>query len=203
MIQKPKDYESAQAFDGEYETIPVGAHVCRIVGARVERTQTGLDMLALQIDIAEGSKLDGFYKRRFESAKKFKPDAKWSGTYRTVIADKDGNTKGMFKGLITCVEDSNSGFKFNWDERTLVTKSVGFNFGEEEYEASDGTIKAIVKPRFPMKVEKVRSGDYTLLERKKLDITQGHTNVGGYGFTNIPAPGDADVPPIEDDLPFD
>ena len=194
MITKPRDYENARAFDGEFESIPVGGHICRIIGARVEKTQTGLDMLALQIEIADGTKLDGYYHRRFDSAKRNRPDAKWPGTYRTLIADKDGNTKGVFKGVVTSVEKSNPPYVWNWDEGSLKGKYIGFNYGEEEFQGNDGNVRTIVKPRFPLSVDRVKSGDYQTLECKKLQLTHGQNTVGGYSFSEQPGPNEEKLP---------
>lgn len=206
MITKPRDYDTAQAFNGEIETIPVGGHICRIIGAKVEETKDShLPMIALQLEIADGTKLDGYYKRRFEYAKRSRVDAKWPGIYRTVITGPDGNTKGVFKGLITSIEDSNPGFQFNWDERSLMGKMVGFNFGEEEYPKSDGTVGVTVKPRFALSVPKVKAGDFRILERKTLNTTNQHststTRIGGFDFTQVPPPDDSNLPG-DDDLPF-
>ena len=192
MIQKPRDYDTAQAYDGQFETIPVGGHICRVIGVRLEKTQTGLDMLALQLEIADGTSLDGYYRRRFESIKKSRPDAKWPGTYRTLIADKDGNTKGVFKGVITAAEKSNPPYVWNWDEGSLKGKYIGFNFGEEEFQGNDGKVRVNVKPRFPLSVDKVKSGDYQMLEKKPLNIAH---SVGGYNFQpEQPGPNEEKLP---------
>lgn len=196
MITKPQDYETAKAYDGQNETIPVGGHICRILAARVEKSpRTNLDMLAVQIEIADGTKLDGYYHRRFDVSKKYRADAKWPGIYKRTIADENGNTKSVFKGLITAVEKSNPPYTFNWDENSLKGKYVGFNFGEEEYLDSKGEVRVNVKPQFPLTVERVRSGDYPILERKKLDGSTSGANVGGYNFTpEQPGPNEEKLP---------
>lgn len=49
-------------------------------------------------------------------------------------SDKDNRTKSYFKGCITAIEESNPGYKFNFDERTLDNKLVGIIFRDEEYD---------------------------------------------------------------------
>lgn len=54
-------------------------------------------------------------------------------TTRVALEDKDGNTNPYFKGFITAVEESNPGYKWNWDEKTLKGKKIGIVFRMEEY----------------------------------------------------------------------
>ncbi len=97
--------------------------------------------------------------------------------------------------IITAVEKSNPPYTFNWDENSLKGKYVGFNFGEEEYLDSKGEVRVNVKPQFPLTVERVRSGDYPILERKKLDGNASGASVGGYNFTpEQPGPNEEKLP---------
>ena len=153
------DYANARAFTGENERLAVGGHVCIIRAARCEISRSGKEMLVLYFDINEGSEFDGFYKRRFDRMKAGNSEAKWPGVYYAVSTNDDGDTSPMFKGLITCIEDSNDGYKWNWNETSLNGKHVGFNFGEEEYEhRASGEIRTSVKPMFPATVARVREG---------------------------------------------
>ena len=168
----PNDYDSAKAYTGggSFATLPVGGHVCSIIDAREATSRQGNPMLEVAIDIAEGGPDDGFYKDMFESKRASKPDAKWPCIFRTGLLNKEGKTSGFFKGLITAIEDSNAGYNFKatgGDEKTLKGKMVGFNFGEEEWRKSDGSIGVSVKPFWAVSVEKVREG-IDPPERKKL-----------------------------------
>lgn len=44
-----------------------------------------------------------------------------------------GNGLPFFKGVLTSLEESNPGFRWNWDESTLVGKKVGGVFGREQF----------------------------------------------------------------------
>ena len=35
--------------------------------------------------------------------------------------------------MITCIEESNEGYEWNWDEKTLKGKKIGVLFGREQY----------------------------------------------------------------------
>ena len=51
-----------------------------------------------------------------------------------------------------------SGFKWNWDERSVSGKMVGMVFGEEEYRKTDGTIGTSVKAQMARSVQAIRDG---------------------------------------------
>lgn len=191
-MRQPSDYATAPAqMGGEFEKLPVGGHVCKILNAKVEQSRSGLDMLVLAIEIADGTPLDGYYKRAYERAKAYRVDAKFPGVYRSTVTKQDGTTNPMFKGLMTAIEKSNPGYTWNWNEATLAGKFVGFNFGEEEFLTQQGEVRTNVKPRFPASVEDVRKGDMIPPAIKKLAGTERHA-----GVEFVPAPTD-------DDLPFD
>ena len=161
----PNDYDSTKAYDGTggYTPLPVGGHICRIVGARATQSSKGNDMIEIAFDIAEGGEYDGKFKERHDFLRKSKPDAKWpnGGMFRTGILTKDGKTSGYFKGLITAVEESNPGYSFKGsgcNEETMRGKLVGFNFGEEDYKGSDGKIWTSVKPFYAVSVQTVKNG---------------------------------------------
>lgn len=140
-MKPTQDFETAQAYTGESEKLPIGGHVCMIRNARCELSKSGKEMLVLAFDISEGSESDGYYQRRFNRARNGNPDAKWQGVYRSTTTRDDGSTNPMFKGLITAIEESNAGYKWNWNEVSLHGKYVGFNFGEEEYVNQMGEIR--------------------------------------------------------------
>ena len=163
MIPIPNDYGTARAYDGtNAPQLTPGGHICRIRGARMEKTQmTNRDMLVIAFDICEGSAFDDYYKAAFERRQKFDNTAKWPGMFRTTITTADGRTNSFFKGFITAVEESNQGYSFTdtyGDERALNGRLVGFNFGEEEYEANNGETRVAVKPFYAVSVGKVREG---------------------------------------------
>jgi len=51
----------------------------------------------------------------------------------------------LFKGFTTAVENSNPGYQWNWDEKSLVGKKLCGVFGLEEYEKQDGTVGVATK----------------------------------------------------------
>lgn len=160
-IKRYDDYEKTQAYDGEYETLPLGGHICKVMGTKIETYDWG-EVLVVALDIAEGEPT-GFYQRQYNRRIETDAAAKWPGTFRQPIpqnngTEKDTKTKGFFKGMITAIEKSNPGYTWNWDERSLVGKKVGGVFGQEEYRTQDGAVKLSTKCTALRSVDTIRKG---------------------------------------------
>jgi len=160
-MKKFGGYETTQAYDGDFEVLPLGGHYCEIKGVKMENYAWG-DMLVLYLDIADGDN-KGFFTRQYNRKKQQNPDAKWPCTYRQGVpkddgSEKDNKTKGFFKGMVSCVEKSNPGYVWNWEEKTLTGKKIGGVFGQEEFVASDGTVKLATKCVFVRSYEAIKNG---------------------------------------------
>lgn len=183
-MQKPQGFDEALTATGDYETLEPGGYICIIKNAAVEKTRTGKEVLKLALDIAEGEHKD-YYKRQFDKRKEFNADAKWSGIYSQLT---EGKSTPFFKGLIANIEASNSGYKWNWDEKTLIGKQFGGVFGEEEYIANDGQVKKATKCVQVRSVEQIRKG---------VEIPPLKTLNGNSPNSSI------DITPVDDDVvPF-
>lgn len=171
-MKKPNDFDKATAYDGNSTrmTLTEGCHICRIQGAREETSRGGSEMLVVAFEIAEGGDLDGYYKDRHEFLTRYNTDAKWPGVFRSVVTRRDGSTNPFFKGLIAAIEESNPGYRFDFDNpATLRGKMVGFNFGLREYVKGDNTIGTIVEPFYAVSVQTVRAGTLQPPKPKLLD----------------------------------
>lgn len=166
-MNKPQGYDEAQAF-GEFETLPAGGYKCIIKKVVCEKTQVGKEYLKIGFDIAEG-KFKDFYQKKFTNDTRSEP--KWSGVW-TVFTDgyNPGTTNPKFKGLITSVEASNDGFKFNFNEQELVNKKVGLVFREEDFIGIDGQLHTAVKPFFAVSYDKAE--DAKIPNKKEISDEQ-------------------------------
>ena len=183
MIKLPSDYDSARAYTGgsSFPTLPVGPHICKIIGARVEESN-GNNYLAVAFDIAEGGPDDGYYAQLYDRKKQFSDAPKWPGRFSCPLTTREGKTNGRFKGFLTSVEESNPPYNFKQiggDETTLKGKLVGFNFGEEEWRRTDGKVVSTVKPFYAVPVSKVREG-IEPPEARKLNDNQAQMERQGF-----------------------
>ena len=132
-----KDFDKVEAKGmDDFRGLPIGAYECVIKDARLNHNEeTGKNTLKISIDIASGEYKDYFLKA-YETDTRI--DRKWNNNAIRYIA-YEGDNVAFFKGFITTVENSNIGYKWNWEESTLKGKKVCGVFQYEEYEKQDGT----------------------------------------------------------------
>ena len=195
MIALPHDYNQAAAYDGSGgpRLVP-GGYICKIVGAREEKvnTQNGpRSKFVLTFDIAEGE-FAGYYDAQFKRDKKQNASgAKWRGTYDTFLLTNEGATNPFFKGLLTCIDNSNAPFvcvvNGQFNEANLKGKLVGLLFREEEYIGSnDGKKHKAVKACAARSVQTIREGSFDIPEPKLLQGNAPSRNAAPTaGFTQV------------------
>ena len=132
-MKKINDFENVQATSGEFSRPTAGGYVCIITSA--EDVPMGADgkgdYLKIEYDIAEGD-FEDYYQEQFDRWGGF-----WSARFIRSYKEK---AIGMFKHFINCVESSNVGFVWDWQETNLEGQKVGLVIGEEEYIKNDGSI---------------------------------------------------------------
>lgn len=164
-MEKVQGYDEAQAITGEYERLNAGGYICKIISAKEEKSKSGKRMLVLALDIAEGDKKD-FFRNRFNDNSN--PDKKWpaGAIYRQMLEGE--KAAGFLKGLMTSLEASNDGFKWDWNEKKLADLKCGAIFGEEEYEKMDGSVGTTTKVKFIRTIKAIQDGNFKVPELKKL-----------------------------------
>ena len=121
------------------ETLPVGGYVAKIMDATIISYDWG-DVLKVDFDIAEGE-YKGFFATDYRN--NTNDDKKWRGTYRINIPNESNqyfdSQRKSFNNFIACLEETNSGFHFDWDERKLKGKGIGVLFRNKEWEYNGST----------------------------------------------------------------
>ena len=212
-MKKFSGYEEAKTNEFENkERLQLGPHYCKIMKAEVLELKTKegkpFEQLQLRIDIAEPDEQAGFYNKKFqEDAKEDALNAKWKGFYNLTVPEDNSEEfiKNNFKTLTTSIEKSNPGYKWNWEENTLVGKIFCGVFGLEEFVNLEGNTITFTRCRFVRSTEnmdkisipKVKLADKTTMdyeeyiEMKKAERKNSNNN------TN------SELSKIEDDsLPF-
>ncbi len=154
---------------GEFKNLPAGGYVCKILKAECGTSKNGNEMLVLSLDIAEGE-YAGYYMDGFNARKEKAKDGETPKWYCKMYQLTEGNSEKFYKGLITTIEQSNSGYKWDFDEKSLKNKLIGVIFGEEEY-TYNGEIKVNVKPTYTRAIDKIRKGDFNVPARKTAPIS--------------------------------
>lgn len=132
-----KDFDKIEAKGmDDFKALPIGAYECKIVNAvENHNDQSGKTTLKVMVDIASGEYKD-YFKKRYDSNTAI--DRRWDNNATKYLAFEGENTS-FFKGFITTVENSNVGYKWNWEESTLRDKKIVGVFQYEEYKKQDGT----------------------------------------------------------------
>lgn len=144
--------------------LPAGGYVIKLLKCTDVPEYNRLDFY---FDIAEGE-YKNFYSDRYKS----NPNAnkKWGGRFSKSYDSNNERALPFFKQFVTAVQNSNKGFV--WDEeheQQFVNKIVGATFRDEEFVGQNGKVATSCKPDMFHSVDKIRSGDFTIREIKKLD----------------------------------
>lgn len=199
------------------ERLKLGGHICKVLEAKIEQFTSNKDgkqyeTLVIKFDIEAPDEQAGFYSDKFsEDARKDALNAKWKGYHRVSVPNDDSEDfiKSNFKAFTTSIEESNPGYKWNWEENTLVGKTFGGIFGLEEFVTTDGKTITMTKIRFVRSITKigeagipkVKLADKTFMEyeeyvaKKKAERDGGNNSAGSMGTVQ-----EGTMNP--DDLPF-
>lgn len=182
------DYEKTQALTDSVQ-LPAGGYIVKILGTELVEYDN-YSKLLISLDIIEGEFKDYFASRyRADSS----PDRKWKGVFRLSVPTDDGSeqdsfTKRLFKSAIEAIEDSNSGYHWDWDEAKLKGKTVGLLVRRKEwdYKGKQGWAPECFKL---IGADLIRSGKFTVPADKPLSGSA----------SSVPTATDTSV---DDDLPF-
>ena len=171
-----ENYENIQASSGEFARPGNGGYILEIVNVTDvpynEQTGKG-DYLRIDYDIASGE-FKGYYTAQNERF----GGGKW---FANVIKSYKEKALGMFKHFTNCVEESNPGFKWNWQENKLIGCRFGATLQEEEYEKNDGSIGTRLIVKDIKTVKQIMDGDFKVPATKKLERTAAPVN----GFAEL------------------
>lgn len=195
-----------KAFEGYNETkvmtdrpvLPAGAYPVVIKAAK-EKVYKGANgefrRLEISFDISEGE-FKGFFTDDYRSQNFNPEDQKWKGVLRLSIPSGDGSkndetTKSIFKTNMTAVEESNTGYRWDWEEETLKDKNAVCVFRNEEW-AFEGRTGWKAQPFKLISTEQYTSGKFKLPNDKPLTNKPASAPVSD-NFEEILS---------DDDLPF-
>lgn len=191
--------ENAKHIGGE--RLPAGAYVCQIKNVQFVVGENGnSDRIDILFDITEGEQKD-FFKKQYES--NTAEDKKWKGRKSIYVPKDDGSqkddwTKNTFAKWVNGFEDSNPGYKWDWNENKWKGLSVGIVFGETGT-VIDGKEIVYTEPRFATNVKKVRSGN---APTAKFVSKNGYTGNGSANTSNSSSGSDMWNVTTDEEIPF-
>ena len=143
--------------NNERKLLPAGGYIGKILSVEDFPEK---QYLRITWDISEGEykgngasclERNGFLPKAFSFIRSYKESA-----------------LGFFKGFISAVEQSNPGYKWDFDERKLVGKTIGVVLGDEEYRKLDGNIGTRLVFSQARSADVIRGGNFSIPPLKKL-----------------------------------
>ena len=178
-----------------FEQLPKGAYVIKILGAREEKGSDG-SYIAIAFDIAEGP-YKGFYQRAFDN--NTNEDKKWpfDGVFNLTVPT-DNSPEYVWRNWNTFfadLEDSNAGFVFSGDVKSLKNKIIGGKFHIRQSQ-SNGKIYNNTKMKYTCVAEDVRQNKAGRLpEDKLIGTAPAATSAKDLdGFVNLPDGSEEELP---------
>ncbi len=151
-MQPIAGYDQTPAYTGESIALPPGLYQCVVKQVNVIQDKNQREQMVICFDIVEGTQKDGylnptaeykdFYRKQFDAKRQSSSNTKWGGIIRQLT---HGDSLPFFKGIITSIEKSNPGYRWDWNEKGLVGKRFGGIFQREEFETQDGKKKMATK----------------------------------------------------------
>lgn len=163
------NWDNVQASgDGDFERLPAGPYVVRVVEATDNDAKQYVEVV---YDIAEGPHA-GYYGDPWGKSHPY--------AHHFFMSYKD-SALGMLKGRLEAFQQSNPGFDpfAAWDAGRLdmfVSRAVGVNLQEEEYERRDGETGTRLNVCQVMDAQRVRDGKVKARPKKTLDGGRGGSN---------------------------
>ena len=182
---------NAQVNSGARAILPAGNYIAKIKQAEVAKTRNGGTQLIINFDIDAGDYAGFFaadYRAQTDDTKK------WRGVYRLFIPTGDGSAKDGYavrncNNLAGCLEDSNPGYHWDWDERKFKGLSIGVMFREKEWEFN-GRTGWTTECGGVATVEAVSNGSLKVMKPKALS----NTAPAAQNFVQLPDDEDGDLP---------
>lgn len=135
---------------------PAGGYVAKIIDVTHKEKNQGV-VIDLDIDEGEWTK---FYSSL---------NAKYGFWALSTFRSYKTKALPFFAKFINCLERSNDGYKWDYDETKWVGKIIGIVLCYEEYIGNDGKVKTRAKVNEVMDAKKVYTGDYKVPELKTIE----------------------------------
>lgn len=129
-----KDFEPKKS-GGFISLPPVGAYVAEIQNVRLIPAEGDRsEAIEMMIEITEGEFANRYHEVWQNQNERF-GTAKYKGVYRLYpYSDSDPEWKKIsFSQDVWCVQESNPGYKWDWDENKLKGKKIGINVRKRLY----------------------------------------------------------------------
>lgn len=177
-----------------FQLLPKGAYVVTIKNAKEEKWPSGDEVIRIAFDIAEGEQ-KGFYQAMFDG--NANEDKKWpADAIFNLNVPNDSSQQYVWDNWNTFfadLEDSNGGFVFGGDIKTLKGKLIGGKFHNHQSEYN-GNVYDHIQLKWTCPADDVRNGKPGRMPKDKLITGSSSAATGSDGFMSVPEAADDEIP---------
>ena len=166
-MKRIENWENIQESTSFKRLTPNG-YICKILNAEDHPEK---EYLKIYFDIVKGDD-KGYFKKQYDGDTR--KERKWPNAGTFIRSYKD-SAASMFKGFTNAVEKSNKGYKWDFDEKTLVNKVVGLIIADEQYQNQKGQVRVRNYVAAVRSVETIEKGEYEIPALKELTTTKATT----------------------------
>lgn len=184
------DFEARKTSSGYTELPPVGAYVAEIQDVRFvpKGDNANRDRIELFMEIVEGEYRNRFHDVYAEQNERF-GSATYRGIFRLLPPVPNEQwydlMKQNFEGNLWCVQESNPGYRWDWDEKKLKGKKVGISLRKRLYTYNGKDKEAIEIGQFET-IDDVRNGKCKPMKvRDQREKRSEPAETDGSGFTEV------------------
>lgn len=196
-------YDKSKRKNNNYIQLPKAAYVIVIKGAKMKKWDDGGESIAIAFDIAEGE-YKGIYQSQFDSDTRSGKEWPYDAVF-LLTAPTDSSPDWVWNNYNTFfanLEDSNNGFVFSGDLKTLKGKVIGGKFHNRQTE-KDGNIYDHIVMKWTCIADDVRNNRAGKLPNDKL-IGTGTRASRASASASADSDGFMDIPDgtVDEELPF-
>ena len=166
-MKRINNWENIQESTSFKRLTPNG-YICKILNVEDHPDK---EYLKIYFDIVKGDD-KGYFKKQYDGDTR--KERKWPNAGTFIRSYKD-SAASMFKGFTNAVEKSNKGYKWDFDEKTLVNKVVGLIIADEQYQNQKGQVRVRNYVAAVRSVETIEKGEYEIPALKELTTTKTTT----------------------------
>ena len=179
----------AKKTSGFTELPPAGCYVAEIKNVKFvpKDDRNTRDRIECYIDITEGEFKDRYVEVWNDQKERFGDDAKFKGIFNLVPPTEDDEDwrRRAFEGNLWCVQESNPGYAWDWDEKKLKGKKVGINVRNRLYTYNGKNRQTTEIGKFET-VEDVRNGKCKpMKDRDNRENKEAEESTDGSSFTDV------------------